>query len=421
MPRQTQSAPVATSSLAASQSQLVTLAQNTARLLDWASQQLPWLWLVGSPAMLLLLLTGVVGAEKLRTTAAAASDELCERASQLAKSLGIRRPVLISTSASATTPLLLGIVRPMILLPASTLTGLSTSQLEMILMHELAHVRRHDNLINLLQRVVEALLFFHPGVWKLSAWVRLERELCCDRLVIRHTREPLAYAETLALLAVPQMSPRHALAAMASHQLVTRIRHMLNLEDHPMKVSRKVLVAALAVVVTLGLWIGAQAQTTKEEPKNTAAEKIADEKPAKKEEFVVKVYAMGSGTASDAAEILNSLAKQRDIDRVQVEVDARTSSLIVRYPRSLDKEIDDLVQEAGRKADPAVFRVFRLKSTDLGEAIRRLKADLADERGVRIEADHESHSLLIQHPERLEERINEAVQQIEPQVQSLKT
>jgi hypothetical protein len=290
----------------------------------------------------------------------------------------------------------------------------------MILLHELAHVRRHDNLINLLQRLVEALLFFHPGVWKLSAWVRLERELCCDRLVIRHTREPLAYAETLALLAVPQMSPRHALAAMASHQLVTRIRHMLNLEGHPMKVSRKVLVAALAVVVTLGLWIGAQAQTTKEEPTDTDAEKIADEKPAKKEEFVVKVYSIEQGTASEAAELVNSLAKQRDIDRLQVEVDARTSSLVVRYPRRLENEVDDLVQEARRKAEVSIFRVFRLKSTDLGEAVRRLKAELADERGVRIEPDHETHSLLIQHPERLEERIDEAVRQIEPQSQSLK-
>ena len=73
----------------------------------------------------------------------------------------------------------------------------------MVLLHELAHLRRWDNLVNLLERIVEAMLSFHPVVWWLSGWVRLERELCCDRLVVERVGRPLAYAEMLVTLAGP--------------------------------------------------------------------------------------------------------------------------------------------------------------------------------------------------------------------------
>ena len=94
-------------------------------------------------------------------------------------------------------PILVGVLRPMILLPAAALAGWDPQQLEMVLLHELAHVRRYDNLVNLLQRIVESLLFFQPMVWIVSGWVRREREHCCDELVVARTRRPQAYAEML--------------------------------------------------------------------------------------------------------------------------------------------------------------------------------------------------------------------------------
>ena len=98
-------------------------------------------------------------------------------------------------------PILVGVLRPMILLPAAALAGWDPQQLEMVLLHELAHVRRYDNLVNLLQRIVESLLFFQPMVWIVSGWVRREREHCCDELVVARTRQPHAYAEMLVNLA----------------------------------------------------------------------------------------------------------------------------------------------------------------------------------------------------------------------------
>ena len=92
-------------------------------------------------------------------------------------------------------------MRPIILLPPAALTGWSPDEIEMVLLHELAHVRRWDNLVNLVQRIVESLLFFHPAVWLVSSWVRREREACCDAVVVGRTNRPHAYAEMLVALA----------------------------------------------------------------------------------------------------------------------------------------------------------------------------------------------------------------------------
>jgi thiol-disulfide isomerase/thioredoxin len=148
----------------------------------------------------------------------------------------------------------------MILLPPAAITGWSPDEIEMVLLHELAHVRRWDNLVNLLQRCVESLLFFHPAVWLVSSWVRREREACCDAIVVHRTNRPHAYAELLVALAA-QM-PRSVLfhpaasSAMAAGPLRRRIRRILQLDDDPMLISGKsftVMLAGLLVAATLAV------------------------------------------------------------------------------------------------------------------------------------------------------------------------
>src|SRR5207302_2395764 len=107
-----------------------------------------------------------------------------------------------------------GWLRPAVLRPVSTLGGLSPGQLEAVLAHELAHVRRHDSLVSLLQAAVETLLFYHPAVWWASERVRAERELCCDDEAVAACGDALAYARALAdLEALRPAPPRLALAA----------------------------------------------------------------------------------------------------------------------------------------------------------------------------------------------------------------
>ena len=113
----------------------------------------------------------------------------------------------------------------MVLLPAAALSGLSPLQLQAILAHELAHVRRHDYLVNLLQSAVETLLFYHPAVWWISAEIRAERENCCDDLAVAVCGDRLVYVSALAELTSIE---RRAFALAATDgSLLTRVRRIL--------------------------------------------------------------------------------------------------------------------------------------------------------------------------------------------------
>ncbi|MEQ8836745.1 MAG: M56 family metallopeptidase, partial [Lacipirellulaceae bacterium] len=258
------------------------------RLSSLASH-LPWVWLVGAPLTFALLTTGIVGSEKLRRTTQSASDQIKEIADRLAATLPISRNVAVAVSDRIAQPILIGIVRPMILLPSSALTGWTPEELEMVLLHELSHVRRWDNLVNLAQRLIESLLFFHPCVWWISRQVRIDREECVDAAVVGRTAKPQAYAELLVNFAAARNQlPRNlAASAMARHTLAGRIRRILNLEDEPMLVKRSTAtLAGFAVLVVLSLLIW-----------QPAPESIAQET---KQEEVVEVK---DSTTEEASEL----------------------------------------------------------------------------------------------------------------------
>lgn len=140
---------------------------------------------------------------------------LRRRLEEIAASLGIHRPVWLLESAIAPVPAVIGWLRPVILLPTSALTGLTPQQLELVLAHELAHVRRHDYIVNLLQSALEVLFFYHPATWWISARIREEREHACDDMAIGILGHPEALGRALAKLESlrPAPAPRLAVAA----------------------------------------------------------------------------------------------------------------------------------------------------------------------------------------------------------------
>ena len=244
------------------------------RVGDWVIAKLPWVWLVGTPLTFLLLATGLIGSGRLRRQCTLLTEgpifDACQR---LRSTLAVSQRVGIAINERIASPLLIGIVRPLILLPPAALTGWSPDELEMVLLHELAHVRRWDNLVNFGQRLVESLLFFHPAVWWVSRWVRRDREECCDAVVIAQTEKPQAYAELLVALATPPSlsSPPLAGMAMAQHPLAGRIRRILHLEEEKMLITRSTLgLVGFFVVAVLGvvLWQPVT-PTTAQEPTNT--------------------------------------------------------------------------------------------------------------------------------------------------------
>ena len=152
---------------------------------------------------------------------------------ELSVRLGVHRAVGLLESALVEVPTVVGWLRPVILLPASALTGLSSEQLEAILAHELAHVRRYDYLVNIVQTVVEILGFYHPAVWWVSHRIRIERENCCDDLAVHVCGSSLQYARALACMEEIRHSGTELALAATGGSLVTRIARLLGRHAQP--------------------------------------------------------------------------------------------------------------------------------------------------------------------------------------------
>ncbi len=171
------------------------------RFVDKLESALPYLvlgWLVGVFGLSTWHLGGWAQLQRMkRRMVRRVADPMQSSLAQLATQLGIRKAVTLLESALVEVPTVVGWVRPVILLPASALTGLSAEQLEAILAHELAHVKRYDYLVNVAQTIVEILGFYHPAVWWVSQRIRDERENCCDDLAVRICGDSVRYAKAL--------------------------------------------------------------------------------------------------------------------------------------------------------------------------------------------------------------------------------
>jgi len=226
---------------------------------------LPWFvtaWGIGVLLLSIRLLGGWWMVHRLRRSMTnTVIPEWQPRLQTLARRIGVSRPVRLFRSALVQVPTAIGWLHPMILLPASTLTGLTPQQIESILAHELAHIRRHDYLVNLLQSLVETLLFYHPAVWWVSRRIREERELCCDDLAVRVAGDPLVYAD--ALYRLEQMRGQAAPLALAANggSLLARIKRLIA-TPHGDDQSSRGLAAVLGTAIVFVLMTTPGVQST---------------------------------------------------------------------------------------------------------------------------------------------------------------
>jgi beta-lactamase regulating signal transducer with metallopeptidase domain len=187
------------------------------------------------------------------------SESMQSTLNALSQKLRLARTVRLAESALVKVPLVVGYLHPMILLPASVVTGLTSSQLEAVLAHELAHVRRHDWLINAFQIMIETLLFYHPAVWWLSSRIRRERELCCDDMALGLNVDKAIFARTLLTLEeLRQKSMTPALAATGG-DLASRVRRLLTTSQADPAPGSGPMVGILAAALLLILLITSSA------------------------------------------------------------------------------------------------------------------------------------------------------------------
>ena len=234
-------------------------------------------WVAGMTFFALRLASVWQYSVRLQKNATVLSAEWQAKLNALTAQLKITRIVLLAQSASVNVPIVLGYVKPVILLPIGMIAGFSTEQIETIILHELAHIRRHDYLINLLQSLTEVVFFFNPFVWIISSQIRQERELCCDDIVV-NLKSRRAYAEALHQLEESRLwNTGVALAATGTkNKLLQRIKRIMETSEKKVEGSGKMFPAFVVVLIVIAAsWISVQARRPeKKELKVIAADTV---------------------------------------------------------------------------------------------------------------------------------------------------
>lgn len=231
------------------------LAQSDLR--DWAPY-LVWSWFAGCSLLLARSTVAMVWLERAIRESQPASQRLWQlRIDLLADRMGVAQPVRLLLSGDLSSPVVAKVAHPVVLLPIAVTTRMSVEWVEALLAHELAHIRRHDYLVNLVQKVIEAVLFHQPAVWWLSSRIRHERELIADSIAVEtgtHRRTlAAALAELVELRDFDAIPPDIALSARGG-RLMSRIRTLVR-PAAPVAIGHAMIpaIALLAVAVTLSI------------------------------------------------------------------------------------------------------------------------------------------------------------------------
>ena len=210
-------------------------------------------WLIGLILMGLRLVGGLFVIEAMKRAKSNRFETNWQVLSDaLAKRVGVNRPVTVLISERVATPAVVGFFKAIILLPASAVTKLSQADIEALLTHELAHIRRYDAVVNFAQTLIETVLFYHPAAWWISSMVRAERENCCDDIAMSVLKNREQYARALMNLEVLRPSAPHLAMAANRGFLLVRIRRIVLGPQRPAVPASTWVTLALTTAITIG-------------------------------------------------------------------------------------------------------------------------------------------------------------------------
>ena len=215
-------------------------------------------WLVGVLVMLIRLGTGFVSVNRLqREQVYPVPADVQALFNRLLERMHIRQRVTVQQSARVSESILTGWIKPVVLLPVSVVTEMSTDHIEAIIAHELAHVKRYDHLVSGLQAIIETLLFYHPAVWWVSRQVRIEREHCCDDLAVRMMHDKKQYVEALYVLETKRPAFNRYALSVHDGSLLSRVRRLVQAGTARKSMSQSLLsILMVMCVLTTGLFVG---------------------------------------------------------------------------------------------------------------------------------------------------------------------
>ena len=206
-------------------------------------------WLLGSLFFLARYTGGYIYLKRLAADAVNMDGQMQKKLSKLKRKFEIQRDVLIKQSSQITTPMVTGFIKPVILFPIGLINQLSTAEVNAILAHELAHIKRHDFLFNVIQSLAEAIFYYHPGIWFISNAIRRERENSCDDLAILHTEHKFSYAKTLIKLQELKHQQLHPAMAMGGNgQFSQRIKRLIDVPVHNSNLRERLLAVGMILL-----------------------------------------------------------------------------------------------------------------------------------------------------------------------------
>ncbi len=223
-----------------------------AQLIDKQADIMTLIWLAGFFFFLFRFTGSMIFVHRLKNTGLIPAGQQWEKTvKELAMRLELKKKIKLAESMLARIPLTVGYLKPVILLPVGTLSGVPPQQIEAILLHELAHIRRKDYLINVLQSVVEIFFFYHPAAWWISGMIREEREHICDDMVVGINKDHINYIKALTIMEeLNSKSPLLANAVTGSRKkLLSRVKRLIN----PAKFREGFGEGIIIVLIVIGL------------------------------------------------------------------------------------------------------------------------------------------------------------------------
>lgn len=381
--------------------------QNYPSFLEKFDAFTPMLFLIYLSGIILFSLIGLAGYFRLFIYKSRYSHPLPEKwagkVSDLIFKSGLAGDVKLFISSRISVPCVAGFIKPVILLPLSFFSGLSPAQIEAILLHEFRHIKRLDHYVNMLQNILETLLFFHPAVWWVSNQLRNERENCVDEWVVKTTGKPRVYAEALLLLESEKQSLilQPAMAAVSGkNQLFTRIKNIMSMKTRKINSGQKIATLLLVVTAVVSLaWINpafitvtpsnsdpfAETEILKASDGNQVAKAVPDTLAKKQPQTIY---------LQDGTEVLWKDLSEKDREEIRKAIeDARLAISeakheVIDYYRSeefqeemrkMKTEVDEALEMARQDIQQIQTEEFRKEMEIAREEIRKAMEELDEE------------------------------------------
>jgi bla regulator protein BlaR1 len=302
------------------------------------------IYITGVAVMTIKLTMDLLQLRQIRRKQVLPIDAVWEKhLDKLLLQLQLSRKVKLMISEHIQVPVMIGFLKPLIILPVIMFNNLTAEQLEAILLHELAHIKRNDYLLNIFQSIVETILFFNPFVWLISKNIRIEREHCCDDLVITGKIHPLHYAKALVALEEYRLTVNNLAMAAANNKqhLFHRIKRIMEMKTKNINYTQKLLAVLIIAVGLVSIaWLNPgnampqNKQAAKKVPvavapaivppsihlTNYAADTVPVSKQAKKQQAEKEHAEELDAVAKDGMEAANEAMKNIDWNQINAEV-----------------------------------------------------------------------------------------------------